>query len=127
MADDKQDIHCSSDPVFRGDKTKYSPEDLFVGAVSGCHMLWYLHLCAESGVIVLDYRDNPVGILKEAADGSGYFTEVTLNPVITVADKSMLSKANELHKKANELCFIANSCKFKIKHHPVCKSKENND
>ena len=113
-ADNKQDILCSSDPVFHGDKTKYNPEELFVASLSSCHMLWYLHLCADAGVVVVDYFDNPVGKLIEAIDGSGHFTEVTLFPNVTVKDKSMIGKANELHERANKFCFIANSCNFKV-------------
>jgi organic hydroperoxide reductase OsmC/OhrA len=120
IARDKTDILCSSDPAFRGDKTKHSPEDLFVASISGCHMLWYLHLCADAGIVVTDYFDNPVGILLEAQDGSGYFKEVVLHPVVTVADKTKIDKANQLHDKAQKLCFIANSCNFKILHEPSC-------
>ena len=119
-ADNKQDILCSSNPVFHGDITKYNPEELFVASLSSCHMLWYLHLCADAGVVVIDYSDNPVGKLVEASDGSGHFTEVTLYPNVTVIDKSMIDKANELHEKANKFCFIANSCNFKISHKPIC-------
>jgi len=52
--DGKQDILCSSDPAFRGDKTKHNPEELFLVSIASCHMLWYLHLCAEAGVVVID-------------------------------------------------------------------------
>jgi len=121
ISENKDDILCSSDPVFRGDKTKYNPEELFVAALSSCHMLSYLHLCADSGVVVVDYVDNPSGIMIESPDGSGHFTEVTLQPVVTVTESSMFVKANELHKKANELCYIANSCNFKVHHKPTCK------
>jgi len=75
------DIAGSSDAAFRGDKTKHTPEDLFVSTLSTCHMLWYLHLCAVNGVVVTEYIDEATGVLKEEADGSGYFEEVTLNPV----------------------------------------------
>ena len=122
MANNKADILCSSEPVFRGDKSKYNPEELFVASISSCHMLWYLHLCADAGIVVVDYVDNPVGILNEASDGSGHFTKVTLHPVVTITDNSKIEKANELHKRANELCFIANSCNFKVLHEPVCNS-----
>ena len=121
-AENKPDILCSSEPVFSGDKKRYNPEELMVSAVSGCHMLWYLHLCADSGIVVVDYFDNPVGILNELPDGSGRFSEVTLYPVVTITNNSMIEKANELHIRANELCFIANSCNFKITHKPTCKS-----
>src|SRR5450755_149078 len=119
----KQPIPGSSDPSFRGDKTKYNPEELFVASLSSCHMLWYLHLCSEAGVIVIDYADNATGIMQETEDGGGHFTEVTLHPTVVVRDKSMIEKANELHDKANKLCFIANSCNFPIYHKSNCKAE----
>lgn len=121
IIESKSDILGSSDPAFRGDKTKHNPEDLFVSSLSSCHMLWYLHLCSEAGVIVTDYEDNATGIMLETSNGGGRFSEVTLNPIVTVTEESMISKANELHKKANELCFIANSVNFRVKHNPVAK------
>lgn len=118
----KADLLGSSDPAFRGDKTKHNPEELFLAALSGCHMLWYLHLCSEAGVIVTDYSDAARGTMVETEDGGGHFSEVTLHPLVTVADSSMINKANDLHHDANKLCFIANSCNFKIKHAPVIKT-----
>jgi organic hydroperoxide reductase OsmC/OhrA len=84
-------------------------------------MLWYLHLCSEAGVIVTDYIDNSTGIMVETSNGGGKFTEVTLNPIVMVSEPHMIDKANELHKKANELCFIANSVNFPVKHNPTAK------
>lgn len=123
-AENKPDISASSDPAFRGDTTKYNPEELLLASLSGCHLLWYLHLCADNGIVVVDYIDNPTGTMEETENRGGRFTEVTLNQTVTVADKSMIEKANELHKKANELCFIANSVNFLVKHNPVAKSIE---
>lgn len=119
-ADHKPDIPGSSDPSFRGDKTRYNPEELLVASLSTCHMLWYLHLCAEAGVIVVDYVDNATGTMLETADGGGYFSEVTLHPVVVLAETSMIETANELHHRANKLCFIANSCNFPVHHKPSC-------
>lgn len=121
--DNKPDILSSSDPAFRGDKTKYNPEEFLVASLSSCHMLWYLHLCSEAGIIVSDYIDNATGTMIETSNGSGHFTEVVLNPIVTVNENSMIGKAIELHKKANELCFIANSVNFKIEHRPTCLCK----
>jgi len=119
----KNDLFCSSDPAFRGDKTLYNPEDFLISSLSACHMLWYLHLCSEAGVIVTDYKDNATGIMVETANGGGKFTEVTLNPIVTLTEPNMINKAIELHSKANELCFIANSVNFPIKHNPIAKTK----
>ncbi|RYE16711.1 MAG: OsmC family peroxiredoxin [Sphingobacteriales bacterium] len=117
----KPDIMGSSDPAFRGDTTKHNPEELLVASVSSCHLLWYLHVCAEAGVIIVDYFDNATGTMEETANGSGHFTGITLNPVVTVAQSNMADKAKELHKKANKMCFIANSVNFPVKHDAVIK------
>lgn len=121
---DKADILGSSDPAFRGDKTRHNPEDMLVSSLSSCHMLWYLHLCAEAGVVVVDYTDRATGLMVETATGGGHFKEVTLHPEVTVTEVSMIDKANELHQKAHELCFIANSVNFPVRHQPACKVRE---
>ena len=111
----KPDILASSDAPFLGDVTKPNPEDFLLASLSSCHMLWYLHLCADAGIIVVDYVDNPTGVMLQADSGGGYFNEVVLNPIVIVAEKSMIEMANELHKKAHEKCFIANSVNFEVK------------
>lgn len=112
-------IPGSSDPAFMGDTTRYNPEEMLVAALSACHMLWYLHLCAEAGVVVTAYSDAATGIMEETAGGGGRFTQVTLHPAVTVAEAGMIETAHALHAKANELCFIANSCNFPVYHEPV--------
>jgi organic hydroperoxide reductase OsmC/OhrA len=121
----KADIDGSSDPAFRGDKTRYNPEDLLVASLSSCHMLAYLHLCAVGGVVVTAYVDHASGNMVETSDGGGHFIEVTLKPVVTVKDGSMIDKANELHHKAGELCFIASSVNFPVKHQPTAIAEGN--
>lgn len=120
----KSDVLGSSDPAFRGDKTKHNPEDLLVSSLSSCHMLWYLHVCSEAGVVVEEYIDQAIGYMSESINGAGQFTEVILKPQVTVQKNSMIQKANELHQTANEMCFIANSVNFPIKHLPSITSKE---
>jgi organic hydroperoxide reductase OsmC/OhrA len=117
-ADGRPAIAGSSDPVFRGDPERWNPEQLLVASLSQCHLLEYLHLCAVSGVVVVAYEDHPEGVMKETEDGGGHFTEVTLRPVVTVADASMTDAARELHARAHELCFIANSVNFPVRHEP---------
>lgn len=121
----KPQIPGSSDPSFRGDKSKYSPEDLLVSSLSGCHMLWYLHLCASNGVGVTQYVDQAVGEMMENADGSGQFSRVTLRPQVTISEESMIEKAKALHADAHRLCFIARSVNFPVDHIPeiVCYEK----
>jgi organic hydroperoxide reductase OsmC/OhrA len=119
--DGKLDLLGSSDPKFRGDKTKHNPEELLLAALSSCHMLSYLHLCSDAGVVVVDYSDHATGIMVETQDGGGHFKEAILKPIVTVTESSMVEKANELHKKANQVCFIANSVNFPVKHKCICQ------
>ncbi len=118
--ENKPGLLCSSDPSFLGDATRHNPEELLVASLSGCHMLSYLHLCAVSGVVVVEYNDNASGTMEQTPDGGGHFTEVTLHPEVIVAEESMIDKANELHHKANQLCFIASSCNFPVHHKATC-------
>src|SRR6202046_4952316 len=77
-ADGKSPIEGSSDALFRGDASRWNPEDLLVASLSACHQLWYLGLCAEAGIVVQAYRDDAVGVMAEQADGAGQFESVTL-------------------------------------------------
>jgi organic hydroperoxide reductase OsmC/OhrA len=110
----KADIAGSSDKSFRGDASRWNPEDLLVASASTCHMLWYLHLCAVNGVVVLDYRDEPEGLMIEDADGSGAFARIVLKPAVKLSATSSEQKARELHHEAHRMCFIANSVKCEI-------------
>jgi organic hydroperoxide reductase OsmC/OhrA len=111
-------VPASSDPAFNGDPGRYNPEDLLVASLSGCHMLWYLHLCAENKVVVLEYLDNASGTMEETAGGGGRFVEVTLHPSITVTAQSDLDTARRLHHDAHEKCFIAGSVNFPVRVQP---------
>lgn len=116
----KPELHLTTDNPAVGDKTKLNPEDLLVTAISSCHMLSYLYVCALEGVIVTDYVDHATGIMIEHETGGGQFKEVTLNPEVTVQDASMIEKALELHHKAHEICYIANSVNFEVFCNPSC-------
>lgn len=115
----KDEIAGSSDQSFRGDANKWNPEDLLVASASACHMLWYLHLCSIGGVVVLDYRDEPEGLMTEEANGSGAFSRIVLRPSIKLAAGSSERRARELHHEAHMMCFIANSLKCEIVTEPV--------
>jgi len=110
----KPPIPGSSDPAFRGDKARYNPEELLVASLSACHMLWYLHLCANAGIVVTEYHDDASGAMAETKDGGGHFTQVTLRPVVKVAGQVDPELARRLHEQAHHLCFIANSVNFPV-------------
>jgi len=122
-ADGKPAIEGSSDPAFRGDAARYNPEDLLVASLSACHMLWFLHLCADAGIVVAAYRDAAAGFMEEASDGGGQFTEVVLRPDVTLADgdEAAIERAAALHEAAHAKCFIARSVNFPVRHTPVTR------
>jgi organic hydroperoxide reductase OsmC/OhrA len=117
-------IRASSDPVFRGDPSRFNPEELLVSAISGCHMLWYLHLCAVNGVIVTEYGDTPVGVMVETPGEGGRFLEVRLHPRVAVACGDIAERARSLHDLAHQYCFVANSVNFPVRCQPVIVSSE---
>lgn len=116
----KPDLFLTTDNPAVGDKSKLNPEDLLVSALSSCHMLSYLYLCSLEGVVITSYLDNATGIMIENESGGGKFKEVTLNPIVSVTEVSMVEKAIALHHKAHEICYIANSVNFEVKCNPTC-------
>lgn len=118
--DNKPELHLTTDNPAVGDKSKLNPEDLLVSAVSSCHLLSYLYVCALEGIMITSYEDNATGTMIEQEGGGGSFKEITLNPVFTVSDESMKERAMELHHKAHEICYIANSVNFDVHCNPTC-------
>jgi organic hydroperoxide reductase OsmC/OhrA len=118
-ADGRPLLDGSSDPVFRGDKTRWNPELELVAALAQCHLLAYLHVCTTAGVVVTGYEDAPYGVMAETTDDGGYFTEVVLRPLVTVTSAEMTEAALRLHEDAHRKCFIASSVNFPVRHEPT--------
>jgi organic hydroperoxide reductase OsmC/OhrA len=108
-------LEGSSDPFFRGDASRYNPEELFLASLSSCHMLWYLHLCADQGIVVLDYKDEALAEMHEGDEQApGRFLKVLLRPEVKIKSGGNVLLAEALHKQAHVRCFIANSCNFPV-------------
>jgi len=107
-------IAGSSDAAFRGDRSRYNPEELLVASLSACHMLWILHLCADAEIAITDYVDDASGEMAIHADAGGEFVSATLRPRMTITDAARVSEAMALHHRAHELCFVARSVKFPV-------------
>jgi organic hydroperoxide reductase OsmC/OhrA len=106
----------SGAPVYKGDASKGDPEDLLVAALSSCHMLSFLAICAKKKLTVNSYKDDAVGFLEnDSADGKGgklWMTRVILRPQVDCdADAATLE---QVHHLAHEACFIANSVKTEV-------------
>lgn len=114
--DGKEVIHCSNDPLLGGDPSKPNPEDMLLASLSACHMLWYLHLACDTGIVVRGYADSPVGLGESEPNGAGRFIHATLRPTIEVVQGTDLALADELHAKIHDYCFIARSVAFPVSH-----------
>ena len=119
----KPDLEVSAAKAFKGDPNLYNPEDLLLSSLTSCHMMSYLYCCAQHKIEVISYQDHSEATLQVNPDGSGKIVKVDLFPDIIISDSSQIELAISLHKKANELCFIANSCNFPVYHHAKCSAK----
>lgn len=116
----KPDLLASADPTFRGDATRWNPEELLLAALAQCHLLSYLHSAVLHGVVVTAYVDSPVGTMAQSGQG-GHFTSVTLRPEVTITDPAQVDLAREIHGEASRNCFIAASVNFPVHHEPVIR------
>ncbi|MPV49967.1 OsmC family peroxiredoxin [Pseudactinotalea sp. HY160] len=115
----KPAIEGSSDPAFRGDESRYAPEELFVASLSQCHMLWALQMAARAGVRVVGYSDRAIGAMRIQSVGGGQFIGVTLHPQLTVADEVDEEAVARIHADAHAYCFISRSVNFPVRISPV--------
>ena len=117
--DGKAVIECSNDPLLGGDPAKPNPEDLLLSALSACHMLWYLHLASNAGIVVHEYADDPIGHGETATNGAGRFLGATLRPTISVPAGTDIDRAAAIHGDVHHYCFIARSVNFPVAIEPV--------
>lgn len=87
------------------------PEEAFVASISSCHMLFFLSLAAKRGVVVDHYTDKAIGFMEKRADGKTAMSRVILRPdaVYSGETRPDRTQLENLHHRAHELCFIANS------------------
>lgn len=111
-------VHCSNDPLLGGDPKLMNPEDLLLSSLAACHMLWYLHLASDNGVVVHRYRDAPIAVGETEPSGAGRFLSATLKPEIDVPNGTDLTLAEELHHQVHKFCFIARSVNFPVVYEP---------
>jgi organic hydroperoxide reductase OsmC/OhrA len=105
----QQKVAASCQETFGGDPTKADPEKLFVAAIAGCHMLWFLDFARRERLRCIAYEDQAEGTL----DGDS-FSRVVLRPRVEFDTEVEDSVVEQLHHRAHEACFIANSIKCPV-------------
>lgn len=104
-------VRGSASPQWGGDPEATDPEQMFVAALSSCHMLWFLALARERRLRVLAYEDEARGTLDHDTFA---FTGVTLRPRITFEEDPGEEVLAELHHEAHRRCYIANSTSIPV-------------
>ncbi|MES2860604.1 MAG: OsmC family protein [Pseudomonadota bacterium] len=109
----------TSVPLPMSDPTAVDPEEAFVAALSSCHMLFFLAFAAKAGFVVDRYRDEAVGLLGKDDRGRTLMTVVTLRPIVTFSGAGPDAAAlADLHHRAHEACYIANSVRTEVRLKP---------
>jgi organic hydroperoxide reductase OsmC/OhrA len=108
-------------PPPGSDPAAVDPEEAFVASLASCHMLWFLALAAKRGFIVDRYADSPSGVLERNAERKFAMTVVTLRPAVAFSGAKLPTREelDQLHHKAHEECYIANSVKTEVRVEPV--------
>ncbi len=109
-------LPASGAPAFRGDADRVDPEEAFVAALSSCHMLTFLAICARKRLTVDSYEDDASGALEKGENGRLWIAHVTLRPHVRFADANPVDAAalDAIHHQSHLECFIANSVKTNV-------------
>lgn len=107
-------------PPPQSDPAAVDPEELFVASLSNCHMLWFLSIAAKRGFCVDSYADDAEGVMERNAAGKMAMTRVTLRPKAVFSGDKLPSREqlDDLHHRAHEECFIANSVTTDVRCEP---------
>ena len=110
-------------PLPMSDAAAVDPEEAFVASLAACHMLWFLSLAAQQGHVVDSYRDSAVGVMTKNASGKLWISTVTLRPEVRFGGERPPSTEAllQLHHRAHEECFIANSVKSEVRCEPLVR------
>ncbi len=101
-------------PLPYSTQAAVDPEEMFVASLASCHMLWFLSIAAQAGVVVERYTDNAAGVMSNNSKGKLWVSQVTLRPQVVLAPGSPAEKISDLHHRAHEECFIANSVRTEV-------------
>jgi len=105
-------------PVPYADPAAIDPEEAYVASLSSCHMLWFLDLARQAGLVVASYRDAATGTMTKHESGGLWISAVDLHPVTSWdGGEPSFEVVSALHHEAHAKCFLANSVKTEIRAH----------
>lgn len=123
-ADGLPTVEVASPPEFGGPAGVWSPEHLFVGALSTCLMTTFRSIADASGLEVIEYSDQASGHLQRGEDRLFSFPAVTLRPRVVIADESKVDRALRLLHKAEAVCLVSRSVSSDVTIEPTVEVRE---
>jgi organic hydroperoxide reductase OsmC/OhrA len=107
-------------PLPWSDPAGVDPEEMFVAALSSCHMLTFLDLARRAGFYITAYADTAQGVMTKNDHGAHWVSTVTLRPEITYQGAAPgETEETALHEAAHHACFIANSVRTDVRVEPA--------
>src|SRR5680860_633248 len=107
-------IEVATPPEFpKGMDGIWSPEHLFVAAVSGCLMTTFLAIAENSTLEFASFSCRAKGKL-EMVEGTLMMSEIFLKPTVVIRNEKYTNKAMRILQKAENACLITHSVKSKI-------------
>lgn len=107
-------IEVATPPEFtKGVEGIWSPEHLFVAAVSSCLMTTFLAIAENSTLEFISFNCIGKGKL-ENVDGKLMMSEILLKPTVVIHNDAHTDKAIRILKKAEDACLISHSIKSNI-------------
>ena len=111
-------LQVDAPPEFKGHEGTWTPEHLFVGAVSSCFMTTFLAIAENSKLDFASFKTTARGTLEQTEGRGLAITEIVLHPTLTIKQRSDYERAGRILAKAEKHCLIANSAKTKIRLEP---------
>jgi len=109
------ELPASAAVEFLGDVDRVDPEEAFVAAISSCHMLTFLAICARKRITLDRYSDCAVGYMEINERGKLAITRVLLCPEIVCTGTTLnADRLRHMHHLSHQECFIANSVNTEI-------------
>jgi organic hydroperoxide reductase OsmC/OhrA len=98
------------------DLAAVDPEEAFIASLASCHMLFFVDLARRAGFVVDSYVDQSEGVLEKRDDGKMWMSQVAMHPRVEFSGDKRPTDADiaDLHHKAHDACFIANSVMTKV-------------
>lgn len=114
LFDGKPTLPASSPPVFGGEADRYSPQELFVAAVTACFLTTFTSYAKRMKVIANSVRIEGRGIVQRDAASGWRFTDIFVTMHVGVPDAVSKSSAQRVAELTEKFCMVSRSVKCPV-------------